>query len=531
MTREELADGTASPARWPESQLAGRRVAEEEIINGKDATQEKASAAPPAAESTAAVPPHRWLILVLVCTAQFMCVLDDTIVNVALPSIQRGLGFSNAGLPWAVNGYLVTFGGLLLLGGRASDLFIRRGVFLSGLVVFGAASLACGLSQGPATLVVARVTQGAGAAFMSAAALAILAVTFTGPERNKAFGVWGGLSGVAGALGMLLGGALTSALSWRWVFLINVPIVLVVAALSLRFIPNARAKQRPALDPLGAITVTAGLGLLIYAIVHTEQAGWASPTTLASLAGAVVLLAVFVTVETRHPAPLVPLGVFRRRNVRGGVICGILLASAMLALFFFLTLYMQRVLGYSPFQNGLAYLPMSLAVIVTAAMSSQLVGKFGFKTMLMVGFGLITVALVWFAQIDVDSNYVSDLLGPALVAGAGLGTSLVSVVSTVMQALSGEGESGLASGLVGTTQQMGGALGIAVLSTLAASRTDTALSDASGTAAALTEGYRLAFYTGAGVAALGVVVALLVVTRPSGGQEEAAPQPATSAGT
>ncbi len=475
--------------------------------------------------------PHRWHILFLVCTAQFMCVLDDTIVNVALPSIQHGLGFSNANLPWAINGYLVTFGGLLLLGGRASDLFVRRTVFLAGLVVFGVASLACGMSQGSAALIISRAAQGIGAALMSAAALAILTVTFTGAERNRAFGVWGGLAGAAGALGMLLGGILTSVLSWRWVFLINVPLVVVVAVMSLRVIPRARAQQRPALDPLGAISVTGGLGLLIYAIVHTEQAGWGSPVTLACLTGAAVLLAFFAVAESRHSAPLIPLGVFRRRNVSGGVICGILLSASMLALFFFLTLFMQRVLGYSAFENGLAYLPMSLAVVVTAAMSAQLVGRFGFRTLLVAGFVLIAGAMAWFAQVDVDSSYVTGLLPPALIGGAGLGATLVSVITTVTHDLSGEGESGIASGLVGTVQQMGGALGISVLSTIAAARTDSAMADSLGTSAALVEGYQLAFYTAAGVAVAGVVVALLVVTRPVvAAEKEGASHPAPAPG-
>lgn len=485
------------------------------------------AAARPEAGGAAAVPTHRWLVLVLVCTAQFMCVLDDTIVNVALPSIQRGLGFSDASLPWAVNGYLVTFGGLLLLAGRASDLFVRRTVFVTGLVVFGAASLACGLSNGPAELVLARVAQGAGAALMSAAALAILTATFTGAERNRAFGVWGGLSGVAGALGMVLGGALTSGLSWRWVFLINVPIVLAVTGLSLRFVPAGRGAQRPALDPFGAITVTTGLGLLIFAIVRTGQAGWGSAVTLTCLAGAAALFALFAVVEARHRAPLLPLGVFRRRNVSGGVVCGILLSSAMLTLFFFLTLYMQRVLGYSAFETGLAYLPMSVAVILSAGLASQLVNRFGFTPLLMAGFALIAGALVWFAQVEVDSGYVWDLLGPALVAGAGLGTTLVSVVITATHDLGGEGESGLASGLVNTAQQTGGALGIAVLSAIAFARVDTVMSGApaqpAGMAAALTEGFRLAFYAGAGLATAGIVVALLVTTRPTETKKEEAP--------
>lgn len=304
-------------------------------------------------------------------------------------------------------------------------------MFRTGLVIFGAASLACGLANAPAALVLARVAQGAGAALMSAAALAILTVTFTGADRNRAFGVWGGLSGLAGVTGVILGGILTSWLSWRWVFFVNVPIVVAVAALSPHFVSAARAAHRPALDQAGASTGTGGLGLFIFAIVRTAQAGWTSPVTLACLTGAAALLTVFVAVEAHHRSPPVPLGVFRRRNVTGGNVCGVLLASAMLAMFFFLALYMQRVLGYTAIENGLAFLPISVTVLAAAGLSSHLIGRFGFKPLLIAGFALIAGALVWFAQIDVGGSYVSDLLGPALLAGAGLATTLVSVASRI----------------------------------------------------------------------------------------------------
>jgi EmrB/QacA subfamily drug resistance transporter len=484
-------------------------------VNGEDAAQETLPAAAPSA--AAGVSAHRWLVLVLVCTAQFMCVLDDTIVGIALPSIQHSLGFSGASLQWVPTGYVLTFGGLLLLGGRACDFFVRRRVFLTGLVIFGASSLACGLSSAPIALVVARIVQGSGAALMSAAALAILTVTFTGPERNRAFGVWGGLSGAAGAMGVILGGVLTTWLSWQAVFFINVPVAAAVVGLSVRFIPASRAEKRPALDPFGAITLVAGLGLLIFAIVHTRQAGWGSAVTLACLVGAAILLAGFAVIETRHRAPLVPLGVFRLRNVTGGNACSLLLGGAMLATFYFLALYLQQVLGYSAIENGLAQLPIALAVIVSAGVSSQLISRFGFKPLLIVGFTLITGALVWFAQIDVHGGYISDVLGPALLAGAGLGTTLVSFVTAATHDLAGDDEAGLASGLANTTTQLGGALGLAVVFTAAFARINTATATAPDTPAgpaALTSGFQLAFYIGAGVAAAGIIVALLVTTRP-----------------
>ena len=472
-----------------------------------------ALAGEPAPSATPARPSDqvsgRVLVLVVLCLAQFMCVLDDTIVNIALPSIQTDLGFSGTGLQWVLNGYLLTFGGLLLLAGRASDFFVRRTVFLTGLTVFGLASLTCGLAASPAMLVVSRIVQGIGAAMLSASALAILTATFTGPARARAFGLWGGLSGAAGATGVLLGGLLTSSLSWRWVFLVNIPVLLVVAVLTLRRVSAARTAERLPLDPWGAITVTAGLGLLIFGVVKSDQAGWASPVTLSTLAAGVVLLVVFLLIERTHPSPLVPLRVFARRNVTGGAICALLLASTMLGTFFFLSLYLQQVLGFSALQNGVAFLPFAIAVMFSAAMSSQLVTKVGFKPLLMGGFGLLVVALLWLAQIDLHGSYWVDVLGPALLAGVGLGTLLVSSVTATTQDLSGEGELGLASGLVTSTNQVGGALGLAILSTAAFARAD---SHPVATPESLLAGFQLAFYIAAGFALLGFLVSALVTT-------------------
>jgi EmrB/QacA subfamily drug resistance transporter len=459
---------------------------------------------------------HRWIVLALLCAAQLLVVLDATIVNIALPSIQSDLGFSDTNLQWVINAYVLTFGGLLLLGGRAADMFVRRNVFLAGLAVFVAASLGAGLSSGEAMLIGARAAQGVGAALMSAAALSILVVTFAaGKERNIALGVWGASSGVAGALGVILGGALTSGPGWEWVFFINVPIGLAVAIASLRFIAAHRAPERPPLDSLGALTATAGIGLLIFGIVRTEQEGWGSAATLGTLAGALALLVAFVAVEARHRAPLVPLGVFRLRNLTAGNVVSLLLGSAMFTTFFFVTLYMQQVLGYSPIETGVAYLPLALTVIVGSGLASNLLARFGFKPLLAAGMTLLAAGLAWFAQIDTGGGFVADVLGPSLVWGAGMGIAIVVVIAAATDDLGGEGESGLASGLVNTTLQVGGAIGLAALSTVAFDRVDKAMAEAQGDHAALpgalTEGFELALYLGAALAALGAVITLVAI--------------------
>jgi EmrB/QacA subfamily drug resistance transporter len=459
---------------------------------------------------------HRWLVLALLCTAQLLVVLDATIVNIALPSIQSDLAFSDTNLQWVINAYVLTFGGLLLLGGRAADMFVRRHVFLGGLVVFVIASLACGLSTSEATLIGARAVQGVGAALMSAAALSILVVTFTAArERNIALGVWGATSGVAGALGVILGGALTDGPGWEWVFFINVPIGIAAGAASLRYIATHRAQERPPLDTLGAFTATAGVGLLIFAIVRTEQEGWGSTATLGCLAGAAALLGAFLAIEARHRAPLVPLDVFRLRNLSGGNAVSLLLGGALLVTFFFVTLYMQQVLGYSPIETGVAYLPLALSVVVASGIASNLIARLGFRTLLVTGMTLLAAGLAWFAQIDADGGYVADVLGPSLVWGPGLGIAIVVVIAAATDDLGGEGESGLASGLVNTTLQVGGAIGLAALSTFAFDRVDEAMADAQGDPSALpsalTEGFELGLYLGAGLAALGAIIALLAI--------------------
>jgi EmrB/QacA subfamily drug resistance transporter len=396
--------------------------------------------------------------------------------------------------------------------------------------MFIIASLACGLSTGDATLIAGRAAQGVGAALMSAAALSILVVTFTkGKERNLALGVWGAVSGVAGALGVILGGAFTSGPGWEWVFFINVPIGIAAGLASLRYIAKHRAPDRPPMDLVGALTATAGIGLLIFGIVRTEQEGWGSVATLGCLGGAVALLIAFLAVEARHRAPLVPLGVFRLRNLSGGNAVSLLLGSVMFATFFFVTLYMQQVLEFSPIETGVAYLPLALTVIAGSGIASNLIARVGFKPLLATGMGLLAAGLAWFAQIDPGGSFAADVLGPSLVWGPGLGIAIVVVIAAATDDLGGEGESGLASGLVNTTLQVGGAIGLAALSTVSFNRVDDLMAEAHGAHAALpgalTEGFELALYAGAALAALGAVIALLAIGGRAGTQPATDPAP------
>src|SRR3954464_6248798 len=333
----------------------------------------------------------RWTALILLCVAQFIVVLDASIVNVALPSIGRALNFSEGNLPWVVNAYVIAFGGFLLLGGRASDLLGRRRVFMAGLIVVGIASLAAGFAATQGQLIAARAAQGLGAAFVSPAALSIVATLFKdGAERNKALGVWGAVAGSAGAAGVLLGGILTDGLGWEWVLWVNVPVAIAVAALAPRFIAETRSLSATRhFDTAGAVTVTAGLSLLVYAIVDATAAGWASPQTIGLLAASAALIAAFVAIERRSAAPLVPFSIFRIRTLTGANIVGLLVGASLFSMFFFLTLYMQQVLGYSPIKTGLSYLPLPLTIMVSAGAGSVLVTRIGFKPVLAAGLALI----------------------------------------------------------------------------------------------------------------------------------------------
>jgi EmrB/QacA subfamily drug resistance transporter len=461
---------------------------------------------------------RRWTALMLLCAAQFVVVLDASIVNVALPSIGRGLHFSEANLPWVVNAYVIAFGGFLLLGGRAADLLGRRRVFMAGLLVVAVASLLAGFAANQGQLIAARAAQGLGAAIISPSALSIVTTLFRdGAERNKALGAWGAVAGSAGAAGVLLGGILTEGLGWEWVLWVNVPVSLAALALTPGLIPESRSESATRhYDAAGAVSVTAGLSLLAYALLDANSAGWGSTKIVGLLALSVALIGAFVVIELRSKAPLVPFRIFRLRTLTGANVVGILLGASLFSMFFFISLYMQQVLGYSPIHAGLSYLPLALMIIVAAALGGQLVTRLGFKPILAAGMLLVALGLVWFSRVSVGGGFISDILGPSLLAAIGLGLGFV---TSTIAAVSGveEREQGLASGLINTSQQIGGALGLAVLSTIATSRTDHVLaSGASNLPGALTEGFQSAFLGGAVIAALGFVATLILIrTRDS----------------
>jgi len=455
----------------------------------------------------------RWLALILLCSAQFVVVLDASIVNVALPTIGTALDFSQENLPWVVNAYVLTFGGFLLLGGRTADLLGRRRVFMAGLLLVAVASLAAGFAATEGQLIAARAAQGLGAAIISPAALSIVTTTFSdGSERNKALGVWGAVAGSGGAAGVLLGGILTDGLGWEWVLWVNVPVSLIAFALAPGLIAESRAESETrAFDVAGAVTVTAALSVLVYALVDANSAGWGSTKTLGLIALSVVLMASFVAIELRSAKPLVPFSIFRIRTLTGANVVGLLVGASLFSMFFFISLYMQQVLGYSAIHAGLSYLPLALLIMASAGIASQLVTKLGYKPVLAAGMLFIVVGLTWFSQVSVGGGFTTDILGPSLFAAAGLGFAFV---TTTIAAVSGveEGEAGLASGLINTSQQIGGALGLAVLSTVATSRTDDVMSSGSSSLVnGLTEGFQSAFLGGAAIAALGFVLTLVLI--------------------
>ena len=454
----------------------------------------------------------RWLALVLLCSAQFVVVLDASIVNVALPSIGEALDFSQENLPWVVNAYVLTFGGFLLLGGRAADLLGRRRVFMAGLMLVAVASLAAGFAATEGQLIAARAAQGLGAAIISPAALSIVTTIFNdGAERNKALGVWGAVAGSGGAAGVLLGGILTDGLGWEWVLWVNVPVALIAFFLAPRLIAESRAEgETRAFDVAGAVTVTAGLSILVYAVIDATEQGWGSARTLGLIAFSLALFAAFVAIELRARKPLVPFSIFRIRTLTGANVVGVLVGASLFSMFFFISLYMQQVLGYSAIHAGLSYLPLALTIIATAGIGSQLVTKFGYKPVLAVGLLFIFAGLVWFSRISVGGGFTTDILGPSLLAAAGLGFSFV---TTTIAAVSGveEHEAGLASGLINTSQQVGGALGLAVLSTIATTHAENAVASGTDLPQALTDGFQYAFLGGAAFAAVGFVLTLVLI--------------------
>ncbi len=455
----------------------------------------------------------RWLALILLCSAQFVVVLDASIVNVALPTIGDALDFSQQNLPWVVNAYVLTFGGFLLLGGRTADLLGRRRVFMAGLLLVAVASLAAGFAATEGQLIAARAAQGLGAAIISPAALSIVTTTFSdGAERNRALGIWGAVAGSGGAAGVLLGGILTDGLGWEWVLWVNVPVSLIAFALSPKLIAESRAESEDRVfDVAGAVTVTAALSVLVYALVDANDAGWGSTQTLGLIGLSLALLAAFVAIELRTAKPLVPFSIFRMRTLTGANVVGLLVGASLFSMFFFISLYMQQVLGYSAIHAGLSYLPLAITIMASAGIASQLVTKLGYKPVLAAGLLFIVVGLTWFSRVSVGGGFTTDILGPSLFAAAGLGFAFV---TTTIAAVSGveESEAGLASGLINTSQQIGGALGLAVLSTLATSRTDDLVSGGPPSLSALTEGFQAAFLGGAAIAALGFVLTLVLIS-------------------
>ncbi|WP_459618234.1 DHA2 family efflux MFS transporter permease subunit [Bordetella sp. 2513F-2] len=457
-------------------------------------------------------PRARWLALAVVCLGVLMIVLDTTIVNVALPSIQSDLGFTEASLVWVVNAYMLTFGGLLLLGGRLGDLLGHRPVFLAGLLVFTLASAACGLAGQPATLVAARAVQGLGGAVVSAVSLSLLTTLFTQPgERAKAMGVYGFVCAGGGSIGVLLGGLLTSRLSWHWIFLVNVPIGMLVYALCLRLLPSAARRAGPLrLDLAGAASITLALMLAVYAVVEGNAAGWASARTLGLLAAAGVLLAAFLLLESRAAEPLVPLALFRLRNL--AIINGIcvLWAAAMFAWFFLSALTMQRVLGYDAMQVGLAFLPANLVMAACSlGISARLVMRLGVRLPLVAGLGCGTLGLALFALADPQGSYALHVLPGMLLLGLGAGIAFNPILLIAMGEVP-QHQAGLASGLVNTAFMMGGALGLAVLASVAAAHSLASHASGEALALALHGGYRIAFALGAACAALAALAAALL---------------------
>ncbi len=422
--------------------------------------------------SSGAVTRSKGAALAVLSVAQLMVVLDTTIVNVALPSIQRALHFSSeANLQWVINAYILTFGGFLLLGGRVADRYGRRLVFVSGIVLFAAASLACGLANSSGLLVASRAVQGLGASFMAPAALSLLTVIFTeGEERNRALGVWAAIAGAGGAIGLLAGGVLTTQLSWRWVFFVNLPIAAVAALASVRLIGESRDPDAGAFDIPGAVTATGGLGALVFGLVRANSWGWASATTILVFAAAAVLLTVFVVLQLRGRHPLVPPRLFRNRTLVGADVGMLVAGAGIFGVFFFLTLYMQDVLHYSALKTGVAYLPISAALVISSGVGARMLGRVGARPILVTGFGLGAVAMLLLVRLSPTTGYL-DVLPPLLLLGAGMGGAFVSVTSSAVSGVPQE-DAGIASALLNSSQQIGGSIGLAVLTAVATARFD-----------------------------------------------------------
>ncbi len=464
---------------------------------------------------------RKWWALALILLVQFMVVLDIAIVNVALPSIQTDLGFSQENLQWVVSAYALMFGGFLLLGGRVADIVGRRRVFIAGLIVFTAASLLSGLAWSEGSLIAARAVQGLGAAAITPAALSILSTTFAeGKERNAALGAWGAVGAFGAVAGVLLGGILTDWLSWEWIFYVNVPVGLVGLALAPVLLAESRDARVKSFDVPGATLVTAGLVALVYGITQANDYGWASFETVAVFTLAAALLGAFVGWELRVQEPLMRFGIFRLRTLSGANAAGLIMGTAMFSMFLMLTLYMQQVLGYSAMKTGVAYLAVAGTAILWSAVAAQLVTRVGVKPVLVAGMAFLTAGLLYFTQVSVDGSYLDDLLPGLLLIAVGIGFSFVPISIAALAGVE-PSEAGLASGLINTSQQIGGALGIAALSAIATSTSEDAVATGSAVPAALTDGFQAAFAVAAVIAFAGVLVSLFLVRR--GDLEEAAP--------
>jgi EmrB/QacA subfamily drug resistance transporter len=472
----------------------------------------------------------RWLALYVLCLASLMIVLDVTIVGVALPSIKEDLGFSDTSLAWVVNGYLLTYGGFLLLGGRLGDLYGHRRMFLIGISLFTIASLACGLATSQGFLVVSRGVQGLGGAIASAVSLSLMVNLFTEPgERAKAMGIFGFVASGGGSIGVLLGGIITDVISWHWIFLVNFPIGVLVVLLSLRLLPESHFASSAKLDVAGAVTVTVALITAVYAIVNANEAGWTSAQTLGLLAVAAILFVVFLVIEERVKWPLMPLRLFKQRNLATADVVGVLWAAAMFTWFFLSALYMQLVLGYSPLEIGLAFLPGNLIMgALSIGLSAKLVMRFGFRLPLATGLGLASMGLLLFARAPVDGTYLTDVFPSMVLLGLGAGMAFNPVLLAAMSDVAPE-ESGLASGIINTSFMMGGALGLAVLASIADSRTGNLLDSGEDLASALTGGYHLAFLVGALFAMAAAAIGGLLLRNAEMPAHERAPgEPATA---
>jgi EmrB/QacA subfamily drug resistance transporter len=466
--------------------------------------------------------PRRWLALALVCVAFFMTVLDGTIVTVALPSIKNSLHVSDNTLQWVLIAYTITFGGLLLLGGRLADLLGRRRLFMIGLTIFTAASLACGLANTIDVLIGARAVQGVGAAIVSPAVLSIITTAFEeGSERNKALGIWGAIGGSGAAAGVLLGGILTKFAGWEWIFFVNVPVGALVLALTRPIVRESRIPGLRGFDAGGAITITSSLLVLVYTISKAPEVGWGTGRTIGLLIASAALFVAFLVIETRSPSPMVSFDIFRIRNVTGANVCGLFLGAVVISNFFLLTLYVQQVLGYSALKTGLTFLATAGTVVLMAGISQALVTKVGPRPVMAVGLALITGGMLWYTQIPVEASFVTDLLPGYLLVGVGMAFSFIPMSIAALAGVEPE-EAGLASGLINSSQQIGGALGVAIAATVAFTHTKTLLASGHSPAQAATSGYALGFWVIAGISALSVVACLTLVR----GQE--LEQPATA---